>query len=790
MGTKGLGKQQRRTSGFQPSNETTLPGAESFQKACESHQKGDLANAERHYRKALAVNPELIDGWRNLGALLRSQGRTQEGLQCTETALKQCPQDPSLWGNAGNALRDLKQYEAAKQAHTRAIKLSPTGDLGPLLGLAITLNQSADHWGVINLVLPRLGKGDVAGHNAADLLLEVGNAYHHLGRLNDAMQRWKEAAKHADGEKRLAMLLNMAQALCEKREFAAAEQLLEPEQHEHAASANLLYALAVAAKGQGKVQLACERFEGALAIDPKYPICLNTYGLLLRDMGRSHQARSCFEQALNIDKKFGAAMNNLGSVLKDVARYEEALKWLRKGAETLENNPAAQSNVLFTLVGYELEPAEQRYQEAKRFAEKFAKSPFERWRDRLPLPDPKRKLRVGLISPDFCRHAVSYFVEPLLENWNREQLEITLYACGEVRDDYTKRLQTKSERWRDLHGVSDENACLQILRDEIDILMDLAGHTAGNRMALMSMKPAPIQATYLGYYGTSGLEQIDYWVSDEVLHPPKYDLNDPCSETRWRLPRAYVSYRPLPEAPEVAKLPMLKKGFVTVGSFNQSRKITHTTAERWVAVLEAIPSAKLLLKSKNLGEPTEEARVRELFEELGLGRERLKLVGHSASVAEHLDYYKEIDIALDTYPYTGCTTTADALWMGVPVLTVAGSSMVSRQAAAVLAAAGYPEFICNSSEELVERCKQIIGNPNALAKQREEMREKVRNSDLLNAKSLSKSFEEAFQSWWQIWLQKECWAEKTAKPWPTINNRKPQPLLCKIGTSPHWSNQS
>jgi predicted O-linked N-acetylglucosamine transferase (SPINDLY family) len=234
---------------------------------------------------------------------------------------------------------------------------------------------------------------------------------------------------------------------------------------------------------------------------------------------------------------------------------------------------------------------------------------------------------------------------------------------------------------------------------------------------------------------------------------------------------------------------MLKKGWPTLGSFNQSRKITHTTAERWVAVLEAIPSSKLLLKSKNLGERTEEARVRELFEKLGLQRDRLKLVGHSATVAEHLDYYREIDIALDTFPYTGCTTTADALWMGVPVLTVAGTSMVSRQAAAVLAAAGYPEFICNSTEELVERCERIIKNPQALAKQREEMREKVKNSELLNAESLSKSFEEAFQSWWKIWLKREGWAETAGKAWPSIQNRRPQPLLCKIGTSPHWSNQ-
>ena len=197
-------------------------------------------------------------------------------------------------------------------------------------------------------------------------------------------------------------------------------------------------------------------------------------------------------------------------------------------------------------MGYELEPAQQRLEEAQRFASRFGQHAFERWRDRIPNPDPLRRLKVGLISPDFCRHAVSYFVEPLLEQWDRSELDITLYSCGEQIDDYSVRLQQKADRWVNLYGQADEACLAQILRDEIDILVDLAGHTAGNRLALMAAKPAPIQATYLGYYGTTGLEQVDYWITDPVLHPPDRDQGDPCTETRWRLNRCYVGYRPLP----------------------------------------------------------------------------------------------------------------------------------------------------------------------------------------------------------------------------------------------------
>ena len=298
---------------------------------------------------------------------------------------------------------------------------------------------------------------------------------------------------------------------------------------------------------------------------------------------------------------------------------------------------------------------------------------------------------------------MSYFIEPLLEQWDRNKLEITLYSCGEQFDDYSARLQAKADRWVNLFSQDDKTCVAQIVEDEIDILVDLAGHTAGNRLSIFGTKAAPIQATYLGYYGTTGLSQMDYWITDKVLHPPENDKDDPCTEERWRLDRCYVSFRPLPTAPPVQKPPCLEKGLITFGSFNQSRKITPRTASNWMGVLNAIPNSRLLLKSKNLGEKVEQAWVKNLFKDLGLSSERLELRGHSPSLEEHLSAYNDVDIALDTFPYTGCTTTADALWMGVPVLTVAGESMVSRQAAAVLRGVGLDQWISRNGAEMVSR---------------------------------------------------------------------------------------
>ena len=317
----------------------------------------------------------------------------------------------------------------------------------------------------------------------------MGNAHHALGEKDQALRRWREGT-HGAGKKRLFIGLNIAQVLCGEKQFAEAAQLCQELETLFPENENLV-PQGVIARGTGDLEQAAQLFERALKRNPAYPICLNTYGLLLRDIGRTHQSRHCFEKALQHDPSFGAAMNNLGSVLKDVARYEEALVWLRKGAEALSDNPAAHSNVLFTLVGYELEPAGERLAEAQRFAKRFGQHPFERWHDRIPDPHPQRQLKIGLVSPDFCRHAVSYFVEPLLEQWDRQKLEITLYSCGEHFDDYSKRLQSKADRWVNLYGKSDSACVTQILQDEIDILIDLAGHTAGNRLAVFGAKPRP-----------------------------------------------------------------------------------------------------------------------------------------------------------------------------------------------------------------------------------------------------------------------------------------------------------
>ena len=761
-----------------------------FTEACTKHQEGDLDNAAALYRQAVKTDPSEKLAWRNLGALLRQQGEITEARHCTEQALKLDSSDGSLWGNYGNVLRDQGNLEASAEAFREGIKREPKSR-GLLLGLVISMGKLGEHKKVIDLLRPiveetkKTREINDKDDEIAELLLELGNAHHALGHLDLALENWQEGIHGAKGEKKLFIGLNIAQVLCGLKKLAEAEDICSDLVELFPKNENLTYARGVIAKGQGKIDKAIELFEQALIWNPAYPICLNTYGLLLRELGKTHQARECFEQAIAHDQSFGAAMNNLGSVLKDVARYSEALMWLRKGAESLRDNPAAHSNVLFTLVGYELEPADKRFEEAKRFAQRFGNHPFERWRDGVTDPSPTRTLKIGLISPDFCRHAVSYFIEPLLEQWNKNKLEITLYSCGEQIDDYSARLRKKADHWVDFKTAGVEECIQKIQSDEIDILIDLAGHTAGNRLAVLAAKPAPIQATYLGYYGTTGLTQVDYWITDETLHPSEKNDNDPSTEKKWRLNRCYVSYRPLAKAPAVQQIPCKKNGRITFGSFNQSRKITPQTAKHWIKVLNAVPRSRLLLKSKNLGEKTEQERVRTMFENMGLRREDLELRGHSASVEEHMGEYKDIDIALDTYPYTGCTTTADALWMGVPVLTVAGSSMVSRQASAVLSGAGKQQWICDSGEMMAEQARILCSDIEKLAINRQQQRREISESSLLNHKELAENLEQTFRHWWHQWLQTQGYTKHSETIlWEQKNEINKTHMATSITNSP------
>jgi predicted O-linked N-acetylglucosamine transferase (SPINDLY family) len=352
-----------------------------------------------------------------------------------------------------------------------------------------------------------------------------------------------------------------------------------------------------------------------------------------------------------------------------------------------------------------------------------------------------RKLRIGYVSPDFKRHSVSYFFEPLLERHDRSRFEVTLYANLHRPDEVTARLQEKCDRWRDIITLSDHEAAEQIRADQIDVLVDLAGRTLGNRMLLFARKPAPVQVTYLGYPETTGLRAIDWRITDELADPPG-TTEQFHTEKLWRVPAPFVRYRPPEQSPAVASAPAAANGYITFGSFNKAAKAGDETIALWSKVLRASPTSRLIVKALGLRTVGSRQRLLDGFAAQRIDRARIALIEGAQSLQEHLAMYGRVDVALDTFPYHGTTTTCEALWMGVPVVSLAGPVHVSRVGVSLLTAVGHPDWATTSAEAFVAKTLELAPFEDA---QRQHLRQEMVASPLCDAAGLAISLELAYQ---------------------------------------------
>ena len=363
-----------------------------------------------------------------------------------------------------------------------------------------------------------------------------------------------------------------------------------------------------------------------------------------------------------------------------------------------------------------------------------------------------RRLKIGYVSPDFRGHSVAYFVEPLLKGHDRQAVEVFCYAEVTRPDTVTAHLQGLVDHWLVTVGLSDEELAERIRADGIDILVDLAGHTANNRLRVFARKPAPVQVTWLGYPNTTGLEAIDYRLVDAVTDPVG-EADAWASETLVRLEGGFLCYGGLKDAPEPTVPPCLKTGTVTFGSFNNPAKVSAATFDAWATLLSRLPQARLLLK----GKPFADAATRALFlarlGERGVAAERVELVAWLPGTAAHLALYHRVDIALDPFPYNGTTTTCEALWMGVPVVTLRGDRHAGRVGASLLSQIGLTDLIANSVEEYVEIALALARNPGRLDDLRRALRPRMAASPLCDGRAFARKMEAAFRTMWQVWCE-------------------------------------
>jgi len=571
-----------------------------------------------------------------------------------------------------------------------------------------------------------------------DVFVQLGLAHRALRRDADALAAFARATAldpaHAEAHHQAGNLLKRLGRLPEAIAALREATRLAP------ANAAAWLNLGVACLETDAPTDAIDAFRRALALEPMRPEAHNILGVALLAAGQLTAARAAFDQTLRLRPNDAAAHDNLGRLCKAEGLLADAVAHYR-AALAAKPNPGTHSNLLFALNFIpDLAPAEI-FAEHRRWHELYAAPAAPAPRP----PSPSSRLRVGYLSPDFVHHSVAYFIEPVLAAHDRTRVEIFCYSNVRSPDRVTARLRALAEHWHDLAPLDDDAAAALIRADNLDLLIDLAGHTARHRLLVFARRPAPVQATWIGYPNTTGLDAIDYRLTDAISDPPG-ETDAFHSEKLVRLPTSFSCYGPDADAPAVNPLPATAPGAVTFGCFNNFAKISPPVVALWSRLLRELPSSRLVLKSRGLGDTAVAARIRAAFAAAGVDPARLTLNGDELSVAAHLALYHGIDLALDPFPYNGTTTTCEALWMGVPVLTLAGRTHVARVGASLLTHACLADWIATSPDDYVARAIAAAHDLARLAELRRALRERLRASPLCDAARFTRGLEVAYEA--------------------------------------------
>jgi len=486
---------------------------------------------------------------------------------------------------------------------------------------------------------------------------------------------------------------------------------------------------------------AAECLGHAVKLEPGRPEGHNILGNALNRLGRCTEAISSLETALRLRPAYAEPLDNLGCALAAQGRADEAISRYRE-ALSLAPSPSIHSNLLYSMNFMDLDPA-------------IVRAEHENW-DRLygrPAPScgfqPRarpltgRRLRVGYVSPDFIDHPVAFFIAPVLANHDRTKVEVFCYSSTAVPDGVTQRLLERTEHWRDIAKLSDDDAAATIASDEIDLLVDLSGHTGDNRLTVFARKPAPVQATWIGYPNTTGLRAMDYRLTDSVSDPIGM-TEAHYTEKLVRLPDTFSCYEPSQDSPAVGPLPAARTGAVTFGCFNNFAKVRPEMISLWAQILSELPGSNLLLKSSGFADAHTCDLVARRFQSEGVSPTRILFDGMKRPLNGHLQLYDRVDIALDPYPYNGTTTTCEALWMGVPVVTMAGRTHASRVGASLLSLLELQSCVASCAADYLGACKRLAADIPYLAALRIELRDRMRKSPLCNAAQFVRKLEEAY----------------------------------------------
>jgi predicted O-linked N-acetylglucosamine transferase (SPINDLY family) len=699
------------------------------------------------YRKAIALNPEFADAEVALGSTLEDLGRLDDAAASYRRALSIKPDYAEVHGNLGLTLKRLGHVDDAVASYRRALSLKPDrAELHNYLGEALQEQGQLDGAATSYRQALNLRPDYILALN------NLGNVLQDLGQGDAAVASYRQALTLNPD---LAEVHNnLGNALKGLGRFAAARASFHRALEINSGLAIVHYNLGNALADEGRLHAAIESFRQALRIDPGYVDAHCNLGNALFGVGQLHDALACYHRVLELNPDYVLAHVNIGNVLRDLGQPEAAGTSYREALGIDPGSLLARSNLLFSLNYRADQGATTMLAEARRYGDLVARQarPFTAWRN---SPDPARRLRVGFVSGDLRNHAVGHFAEGVLAalaSTAADRPEIFAYSNHFSTDEVAQRIKASCDRWHLAAGLSDQALAHRIHDDQIDILVDLSGHTEHNRLSMFAWKPAPVQATWLGYLATTGVAAIDYIIADPWTLPASDEVS--FTERIWRLPESYLCFTPPASHAQVTPLPALTRHRVTFGSFNNLAKMNDDVVALWSRLLRAVPDSRLLLKARLFGDALVRQRVVARFGVHGIDAGRLILMSF-APMADYLAPYQGVDVSLDPFPYPGITTTVESLWMGVPVLTLAGTTFLSRQGIGVLTNAGLPEWIAVDAEDYVARAAAYTCDLSRLASLRSGLREQVLASPVFDSTRIAGHLAAAFRGMWQEWCRQQ-----------------------------------
>jgi predicted O-linked N-acetylglucosamine transferase (SPINDLY family) len=667
-----------------------------FNTAIQRHRGGQLAEAAGLYRQVIAAEPRHAEALHLLGVILRRQGNSAAAIDLIRRALAIDPACENAWFNLGNALREAGQLDQAIEAFKSAIAHRQNVHQA-YHNLALVLKTQ----GRIEESAAALGKAE-ALRTAIDAF-NLGNQFGRQGRFAQAAAAYQQA---------ISIHPQFAEAHC-----------------------NLGNALLEA----GQLEPAIAAYRQAIALDPNVPEAHHNLAKAHYDLGQLDESIAGNQRAMALRPGYTGAIRNLANSFFEAGRLDEALATCR----SVEEKPELHSDLIYKMHFHPSVSRQAIDEELARWNQRYAQPLAGLIQPHANDRSPDRRLRIGYVSPDFRQHVVGMNLLPLFSRHDHSAFEIFCYAQVARPDAQTRWFEQHADVWRDCARLSDEQLADQIRADRIDVLVDLALHTPENRLLCFARKPAPVQVSFAGYPGRTGVSAIAYRLSDPYLDPSDSDKG---GGTILHLPASFWCHDPGVDVP-VNDLPTTTNGYFTFGCLNNFCKINPAVLDLWASVMRQVEHSRLILLAKQGGH---RQAAMEHLEQLGIAADRIEFVSYLPR-REYLSQYHRIDIGLDTFPYNGHTTSLDSLWMGVPMVTLVGKTAVARAGWSQLSNLGLTELAADSREQFVTIATKLAGDTAALATLRASLRRRMEQSPLMDSASFAVGIENAYRQMWQRW---------------------------------------